>query len=405
MGELVLRKIQAGIEATRGTPVAATKKLYGTMTMTRAQAKRFAVEDRGVFTDKFRANPKLPEAGFVLAADATFEDLPLYLATFLNGAASSSGSAGIGYTWAVNPDTTDALKTLTLEAGDDTVAWQGAFGTVDSADLTLALDDALTASLTGFVADWIPQSYAVPGLPTAFAGFTGSLAERVVESVMGYQSHVFIDPTGTAVGTTPVTGRFIAATIGIHNQNKRKVFGDGTYGRFSRLGRGRRQVTAQITFEALDTNQYADFYNNVSKGIRIQLLGGPIASTTFGATNGALASGSTITAITTSALSATIPGGTGISVGGQTFSVTIVGAASGATSIPVQSQKVEGTIATTTTVMAAKTINMDLYGVWDAFVIGARDTNTTFQFTLQGVYDTTAAKECAITVVNGQTAL
>jgi hypothetical protein len=417
MGELVLRRIQVGVEATRGVAVAATKKLYGTLVPTRTQARRFPVEDRGSFVDRFRGNPKLIEAGFTLNHDLLFEDAPLFAACYLNGAAAGVGAAGTGYVWSIAPDiNTDTLKTLTIEAGDDTIAWQGAFGTIDTSDWTLGLDDAITVAAVGFVKEWLPQqpsnpnntqgssSYTAPGIPSTFVGFTGSLSERAVESVMGWQSRLYLDVPGTAPGTTQLVGRFISAAFGVHNQSKRKYFGDGS-ATFSKLGRGRRQVHCQIVFEAIDTAQYQLFYNNTASVVRVQAIGGPIASTTYGVTSGIIPAGTPITAITTTALTAAIPGGTGISIGGVTFPVTPAGAALSATSIPVVSTTPPVAIASGTTVMAAKTVNFDFWGLWDTFTIGARDTNVTFQMDLQAVYDTTAAKEFALTVLNQNSAL
>jgi hypothetical protein len=113
-----------------------------------------------------------------------------------------------------------------------------------------------------------------------------------------------------------------------------------------------------------------------------------------------LAAGSTITAIPTSALTAAIPGGVGISVGGQVFTVTPAGAASSATTIPIQSATVLAAIPSVTTVMAAKTINLDFWGFWDTFGLGERETNTTFALNLMGVYDITAGIDHRIIVQN-----
>lgn len=417
MGELVLRRIQAGIETTRGTAVAATKKIYGTLVPSRAQARRFPAEDRGSFTDKFRGNPKLIEAGFALSHDMLFEDAPLYAACYLNGAAASVGGAATGWLWNIPPDVnTDGLKTLTIEAGDETIAWQGAFGTLDTSDWTLGLDDAITVATAGFVKEWLPQqpsnpnntqgssSYTAPGIPSTFTGFTGALSERVVESVMGWQSRLYLDAAGGTPGTTQLVGRFISAAFGVHNQNRRKYFGDGS-AVFSKLGRGRRQIHCQITFEAIDTAQYQLFYNNSASVARIQAIGSPITGTTYGVTSGAMSAGATVTSIVTTALTSAIPGGTGISIGGVTFPVTPAGAAAAATAIPVASTIVPITIPSGATVMAAKTVNWDFWGLWDTFSIGARDTNVTFQMDLQAVYDTTAGKEFNLTVLNGNTAL
>ena len=279
MAEVVLRRIQAGIETTRGTAVAATRKVYGTTAVTRVQPRKWAVEDRGMFEDKYRGNPELIDAGFTLTCDATFEDLPFYSALFYNGGISETGSGATGYTWTNGPDlTSDSLKTVTLEVGDESVAWQGPFGTVDTADFTFALDDTVKVALGGWVQDWL-----APGLTgVTFTGFTPALAEHSVESVSGWQAKLYIDAAGGTPGTTQVTGRFKAGAWSYHNQNKRKYFGDGT-ALFSKLGRGRRQTHCQITFEALDINQYSAYW--ASPGlqeaiIRVKLLGTGIVGST-----------------------------------------------------------------------------------------------------------------------------
>lgn len=392
MGEVALRSIAAGIEATRGSAVAVTKRLYGMATVTYARPHRFAMEDRGNFADKWRGNPKLTEAGLTLAADATFEDLPFYADTFLRGGVTPSGSAASGYSWSFLPDTTaDTLGTRTYLCGDDTVRWQGAFGTTDSAQFTLALDDALHMSLGVFVNDW-----TVSGPPPA-------LTDRVVESVMGWQARLFIDPDGTAPGTTPVAGRFVGATWNVKNQNKRKYFGDGAPV-FTKLGRGRRQVDCSITFEAADANQFTDFTQSNPKVLRVALIGSSIAGSSVGSTNANIAAG-TVTAIPVAALGASVAGGVGITVGGTAFAVTTAGAAAGATSIPVVSQNLGAAIASGAAVTAAKTMRFDFWGLFDTFVVGNRDTNTTFQLDLMDVVSNAAATEFAITVVNGQAAL
>lgn len=279
MGEVALRKLQGGVEATRGTAVAATKKLYTTQTITIEQHSRYAVEDRGVFDEKWRANPKLRDAGFSLVGDATFEDMPYFLDMALKGGVVSTGTALVGYTWVyVGDQTSDTLTTRTLEAGDDTVSWQAPFATIDTLDFTMALDDAVKFTATGFAQDWIPQTSTFR--TTAYTGFTAALPDRVVESCMGWQAKLFIDPAGTTAGTTQVLGRFISATWGYHNQNKRKNFGDNNQLSLQKLGRGKRQVMADIVFEAADQAQFADFVLKNSKVVRIGLFGVGIAGTT-----------------------------------------------------------------------------------------------------------------------------
>lgn len=400
MGEIALRRIQAGLETTRGVAVPATRNIYGKqMVITRAQPRRFVEEQRGVWTKYFRSNPKLIEATFKLDADLTFEDLPYFLETTFQGGVTPTGAAGTGYTWAYAPDmSSDLIRTRTYYAGDDAVQWQGRFGISDKLAIDLSLNDGVKLAVDGYVADWVPVTSAF--LTTAYAapGFA-SIPDRAVESIMGYQSKLFIDNPGS-IGTTQRVGRFISAKTGIALDVKRKFFGDNV-AYLQKAGRGLRASECEFVFEGMDQSEFADHYNNIEKAVRIALYGTAIAGTSFGTTNGALAAGTPVTSIVTNALTAAIPGGVGINVGGVTFTVAPAGAASAALAIPVISQTPQVTIPTGATIMAAKTINIDMYGNWDAFGIGERETNTTFAMKLVNIYDATQAMEHKITVVNG----
>jgi hypothetical protein len=404
MGELALRQIQGGIETVRGTPVVATRNLYGIMTITRDQARRYADEARGIFVKHFRANPKLVDAGYKLDGDLTFEDLPYFAEMFMQGGiAPAPALAATGWLYTYAPDlSSDLIKSRTFVAGDDTVQWQGAFSVADTVDFTLDLNDAVKMSLGGFTRDWIPVTSSY--LTTAFAGGFQALAARVVESIMGYQSRLFIDPAAGPIGTTQVTGKFIAGKWGIKLNNKRKPFGDGFSYSLNKLGRGLKDVSCQITFEALNQSEFAQHYLNLEQLVRVQLFGSPIAGTNFGTTNQVITAGTTYTAITTAALAQAIPGGVVIDIGGNAITVAPAGAAAAALSIPVISFVATVGVASGATIMARKTINFDFFGFWDNFVLGARDTNTTFQLNLVGVYDITAGFDHRVAVLNGLTA-
>jgi hypothetical protein len=405
MGEKALRRLQAGLETTRGTAVPATRKVYGELEPHRDQPRKFAMEDRGIFTDKFRANAKLVDAAFKMKSDLTFEDLPYWLDMLLKGGVVATGSATVGYTYQYVPDqSSDSLKTRTFEWGDDSIAWQGSFATLDSLDVNVALDDSASLDMTGFVKEWFPQGTG------GFTGFTAALAERAVESVEGWHARIFIDPGASAPGTTQVTGRLVSAKIAVKNQNKRKWFGDASPF-FTVLGRGRRQISLDLVLEQFDQTQLGDLFTTnvagqlpVERAIRLSLAGSPITGTTFGTTNGALAAGVAVTSIVTNALTAAIPGGTVIALGagGPQATVTPAGAALSALSVPVFSFTPTATVATGATIMAAKQVWFDFWGYFEGDPKwGLRETNVTVNLMLQAVYDVTAAKEAMFTVVNG----
>lgn len=410
MGEMALKRVYAAREATRGTVVLPSntigRKLYGTIEIQKARPTRFAVEERGSFTDKFRGNPRLIEAGFKYESDASFEDTPYFMDMVLNGGVSPVGIAGGNGSWTYTPDqTSDSLKTCTLIAGDDQVSWQAAFATADQADFTMSLEEPMRVGIMGFCQDWLAAGSG------GFTGYPGTLpADRTVETLMGWQCRLFVDATafGAAAatpGTTPVLGRFISCAFSWKDQNKRKYFGDAT-AIFQKLGRGRRIVEANVVFEALDFAQWNQWVNYGAPGpntmaLRIQALGGTMG-TTVATLSGIVAAG-TVASLPVTSLAAAIPGGVGIIVGGVTFSVTNAGAAAAATSIPVQSQVIGQQIASASTCFLVKTMNFDFLGQWDSAAWGNRETNTTFAMKLMAMYDAAQATESKVTVFNAVT--
>lgn len=404
MGETVLTRIQAGLETTRGTTVVATRRVYGKLEPHRDQPRRYAMEDRGMFPDKMRANAKLVDAAFKLSADVTPEDLPWWLDMTLKGGMTGVqlGTTGV-YSWACVPDQlTDTLKTRTFEWGDDSLTYRGSFGTADSLDIKVPLDDAVEMTVNGFVEEWVPVG------SEGFAGFTAALPERPVESMIGWQQRLFVDLASGVIGTTQISNRFVSADLSWKNQNKRKYFGDGSP-RFTLLGRGRRQIQANIVVEAMDlalandmwaTNQKQNTQLPIERAVRVMLIG-TATGTALGTTTAAPIAAGTVAAIPTVALAQAIAGGTAIQLGGVTFVVAPAGAASSAVSIPVISQVIGAAIPLSSTILACKSITCDYWGFWDGNPDWAnRETNRTFGLSLIGVYDVTQAKENQIVIVN-----
>jgi hypothetical protein len=370
-----------------------------------------AVEDRGMLVSNFRANAKLVDATWKFKGDLLFEDFPYYLEMLNKGGVSPTGAAGTGYSYDYTPDmTSDSLKTRTLEWGDEALAWQGPFASADSMKIEVGTDAAVSMEMDGFAQEWWPQTRG------AFTGFTGSIAEHAVESIMGWQSRLFIDVAASPIGTTWIPTRFVKASAEYKNQNKRKYFGD-LAPFYMKIGRGKRLVSLSLEVEEETAAIYAGTLDELAYiidtniaghlpqplRIRLQLAGSPITGTTFGTTSGALTAGTPVTAVTTTALTAAIPGSAVIALGvnGPLVTVTPAGAASSATTIPIQSFTPKTTVPTAQTVMRAKSIELDFFGTLKGDPkFGLHDTNVTFGLELDCVYDVAAGKAEAISVTN-----
>lgn len=238
-GEMTLRKTQAGLEATKGTSVAATRKVYGRGTMTKkVDPIRPADEDRGTFTDNFRSQPGLIEAAFPFAGSVTYEDLPWWAQMWLKGGVTGVLRNVAAYDYTHTPsEAADDLKAATFEWGDETQAFEGAFGMVDTFEISAAVAEAWRFAAGIFIDDMAKTT------------FTGAIGDRTVEDVLMRTSKLALGAAG-ALPSSYMTGRFIGFRLASQNALERKYFADGGVSqKYTGMGRGKRHFELEVTFE------------------------------------------------------------------------------------------------------------------------------------------------------------
>jgi hypothetical protein len=326
MGELALRKILAGKEAIPGTAVLADRKVYGTFEPKRDQARRWAMEERGVLVSNFRGNAKLVDATWVYKSDVMFEDFPYWLDIFNAGGVTPLGGAGVGYTYDYTPAIAptsgsdggspnnlhdNPLGSRTFEWGDETLQWQFPYSQGDALKIEMGTDDPIMMELNGFSQESWPVGRN--GFDKGGAGresgtaFAASIGDHAVEAPNGWQIRLFVDKfdpfdvSHNPIATTYIPIRYVKATAEYKNQNKRKYFGDFAPF-YQKIGRGRREVALALTLEEdlsplenggvydsthlfeigdmIDTNQ-PNFRVPQSR-VRLQAVGSQIDATTFG---------------------------------------------------------------------------------------------------------------------------
>ncbi len=237
MGEVALRKIQAGIETVRGTDIASTRKVYGSGKMTKSIAHIRPDEDRGTFIKNYRSSLGIVEAAFPVDGGCSFEDLAWWFQLALKGGVVGAVRGVTAYDYVFTPSSTvDDVKSATFEWGDETQAFQMNYGMVESFEI----DGSLNSNWK-FTAN-------VVGADMATTTFTGAIGDRTVEDISTYLTKLAIGPTG-AVPATYMTGRFIGFKISIKNAFTRKYFADGTSPALGGMGRGKREISSEVTFE------------------------------------------------------------------------------------------------------------------------------------------------------------
>lgn len=189
-----LQKAQAGIEAARGTGIAATRIVYfdrGAW-FDEAIGREFPNEDRNSFIEHYRNLTTSRAATLSGVANATFDDLPWFMQSFGKGAVTGVNSATTVYTYTFAPTAaSDDLKTITWEVGNDTQAYQLPYGVGQKIELSWAGGQPVKMSVDYLAQRAIPQA------------FTGALSDRTgIEDAVGTTAKVFIDNTGGTIGTT-----------------------------------------------------------------------------------------------------------------------------------------------------------------------------------------------------------
>ncbi len=201
-----LIRLQLGQEVTWGTSVAATSILNGLdkmPTITATVKDTIFDEQRGSLVPSY-SNAQVATSGqFDLSGYVTFEDI-LYI---LNGVFGKITPTGAGpYSWAAAVPTTAVFSPVayTMELGD--------LGVATGVKLTGGLIQQWTIAGTqqkemSFTAKGFGQSAVFGTTPTA------ALAYRTTEIALTPETAVYMDPAGTAAGTTIYSGQLIDFTL------------------------------------------------------------------------------------------------------------------------------------------------------------------------------------------------
>lgn len=260
-----LSSFQGGLEAVRGTAVAATRKVGLNGWFVPNQDLHDVREQRNTFTDIFRqfAVKRWAELRG-LTTSPTFEDLPWYLQGAAKGGVSGVLSDGAAYTYAFSPTfNVDDLKTTTWEAANNFQDFAFPFSLCDRIDLEFFADRAGVMTLDYLAADAIAQAR------------TASLTDRVTEDINGALGRCYID--GSVIGGTLVTN-VIRAKFSL-SQNWRQLWtfnGELTPGKAYRKPRS-MAVELDIVFDSLD--EWNAFRAATDRKVRYRVDGTTIATT------------------------------------------------------------------------------------------------------------------------------
>lgn len=278
MPEVIQEKVQAGIESTKGTGVAATRILNGVLTPFPIDRNLvWSQVHNGSYVGRQKASygRVMPETTYSEAV--SYEDLAWWAQFFAAGGVTgvTDGGSPPAYNYTFNPDlTTDTLKSATLEFGVTGHVEDFVQVMVDTLQLRIAPDNTSEPS-------WMMDvGLKALGIPTA--GTFASLSRRVVEEVRAAGTKLYLNDTAATIGNTQKTGWMIDASASLAINRHFKAFAENADGAApNKVGRQERTLDVQITHEFDNYDEYNDLLSAtpVLRAVRIEQEGSTIHTT------------------------------------------------------------------------------------------------------------------------------
>lgn len=274
--EDILLQAQAAIEVTRGTDLAATRKVYAQFTPSVVRPLSPFRNTTGTYHGRRRASYGRTKVSLSASDEATYQDLPWWFQLCLKGGVTGVDDGSGAYTYTFTPTiTSDDLKSITLELGDSGNPYQSSQVMVNSWTLRMDADNDAEPA-------WMLDLELI-GRDWSTTTFTAAIGDRTTEPILARGTKLYIDDGGGTMGSTQKTGTLISCSITGNNNLTYKAFAeDTTYVAANKVGRGEQTFDAQFTFEFADDTEFAKFRSTVpaERLIRLEQSGGTAIHTT-----------------------------------------------------------------------------------------------------------------------------
>lgn len=275
MAEIAFEAFAAALEATRGTAVTPPTHYFPLVGSITPETSYYEPQEaRGTLFRRYRQQRVRDAATWTAEGGADPRYLPFMLNLITGAGVITTPTNGVLTRLHTHKPsgTTDAIKTATLYFGDPNVQiWQSDFAYAN--EFTISADasgtDGATMTIGGNANPMI--EVATPTFP---AQTIGSL---LIPGTM----QIWMD-TSSAIGTTELTGRLISADLTINNGVVSKFLAGGPTGgtTYSRIGRGRPEVSSTFQMEVPDTTQMDLMLAATSVKVRIKISGDQIEAVT-----------------------------------------------------------------------------------------------------------------------------
>jgi len=201
MGEVVFRKLQRGIESTRGTAVAATAMIPGSIKLPSDRVIQFPEDNLGLRVKSRRAVPhQIHVASLPISLiHPTFQEMAWLLSCGLKGSVTpvEQTTDQDDYLWDFTPSLTSVNepKAATLECGNDTQAYELEYFMIKKYTFggNIGADEPVKVDVEGFAKQITDTT------------FTASLDLIDGDAMSANMTRIYIDPAWASIGSTAKT--------------------------------------------------------------------------------------------------------------------------------------------------------------------------------------------------------
>ncbi len=260
------RRIQIGLEATRGTALAADKVMLGTLTMTPQVTFHRPTDERNTLAEFHRAVAVAQSTKLRFEGDATYEQLIDWLSMAVKGAISPSTPEGSARLWTFTPNLTskNVQDSYTFEYGDDQQAWESAFTICENLELGITLGEVMTVRADLFA------KFA------AKTTFTGALSvPALITEVVANHMKFYVDGSWANIGNTESASLLAGATVRLGTGIRPSNRADGSLD-FATVSESKRHLEIDLDFimSSAAMTEYDAYVANTLRAIRLELIGG-----------------------------------------------------------------------------------------------------------------------------------
>lgn len=262
-----LKKVQLGLEETKGTEVDATALWLGDVEMKDNREVIIPDENVGYLGPVDRSYIPYADTDVNFnETEANFEQVGYALAAgikdVVSGTTNGGTTNGYIYTYPMATTAVPTTKTYTIEGGDNQQEYQAVYGFCQEITLSGAPKEAVKIS-----SKWHARSMAK-------GTFTSAISVPTVEQILFGKGKLYSDAVGGTLGATQLTNTWLGFDMTINTGLVPVVTGDGNlYFSFEKCTTP--DVTGSLVLEhdASGVAYYDDFVAGTTRQVRMKFLG------------------------------------------------------------------------------------------------------------------------------------